>query len=204
MDVDIDESCHQELAVKSVHDASVTRDDVTEVLDFKCSLESRGKEASEGADDGGEQRHEEAVDEEGVEGDGLLHVEEPPPGGDGLGEGVLGGPEEGAGLAAHGHPLQLGAVLDGADEVGVLARHVGQPQAHEDRGHAAADEALPGLLGAELDERGPAHEEAEEVRHDVVDDHHHDGHDEPNETLQIMNNQGTAILLLVSPGTCSV
>ena len=74
MDVDIDESCHQELAVKSVHDTSVTRDNVTEVLDFKCSLESRGKEASEGADDGGEQRHEEAVDEEGVEGDGLLHV----------------------------------------------------------------------------------------------------------------------------------
>jgi len=93
VDVDIDESCHQELAVESVHDASVTRDDVTEVLDFKCSLESRGEEASEGADDGGEQRHEEAVDEEGVEGDGLLHVEEPAPGGDGLGEGVLGGPE---------------------------------------------------------------------------------------------------------------
>ena len=93
VDVDIDESCHQELAVESVHDASVTRDDVTEVLNFKCSLESRGEEASEGADDGGEQRHEEAVDEEGVEGDGLLHVEEPPPGGDGLGEGVLGGPE---------------------------------------------------------------------------------------------------------------
>ena len=93
MDVDIDESCHQELAVESVHDASVTRDDVTEVLDFKCSLESRGEEASEGTDDGGEQRHEEAVDEEGVEGDGLLHVEEPAPGGDGLGEGVLGGPE---------------------------------------------------------------------------------------------------------------
>ena len=93
VDVDIDESCHQELAVESVHDASVTRDDVTEVLDFKCSLESRGEEPSEGADDGGEQRHEEAVDEEGVEGDSLLHVEEPAPGGDGLGEGVLGGPE---------------------------------------------------------------------------------------------------------------
>ena len=104
--------------------------------------------------------------------------------------------EESAWFTHHGHPLQLCAVLDGAHEVWVLARHVGQPQAHEDRGHAAADEPLPGLLGAELDERGPAHEEAEEVRHDVVDDHHHDGHDEPNESLEIKNNQGTAILLL--------
>ena len=58
--------------------------------------------------------------EEGVEGEGLLHVEDSAPGGDGLWQGVLLGSEYGAWLAAHGHPLQVGAVLYGADEVGVL------------------------------------------------------------------------------------
>jgi hypothetical protein len=42
----------------------------------------------------------------------------------------------------------------------------------------------PGLLGAQLDERGLAEEESEHVGHDVVDDHHQDGQDEPDERLE--------------------
>ena len=60
------------------------------------------------------------MDEEGVEGDGFLHVQQSPPRCHGLGQRVLLGPEEGAGLTAHGHPLQVRCVLDGADEVGKL------------------------------------------------------------------------------------
>ena len=45
---------------------------------------------------------------------------------------------------------------------------------------------LPGLLGAKLNKRGAPKEEAKHVGHDVVDNHHHDWHNEPNHTY----NQG--------------
>ena len=80
MNVNIDKCCHQELTVKSVHDASMTWDDVFKVLDLECSLESRSKESSEGSNDGGKERHEETVDEERVECDCFLHVKKSPPG----------------------------------------------------------------------------------------------------------------------------
>ena len=57
----------------------MSRDDVAKVLDLERPFESRRKEATEGSDDGGEEGEEEGVDEEGVEGDRLLHVEQPSP-----------------------------------------------------------------------------------------------------------------------------
>ncbi len=41
---------------------------------------------------------------------------------------------------------------------------------------------LPGFLGAELDERRPTQEESEHVGHDVIDHHHQDRKDEPDQT----------------------
>ena len=64
-----------------------------------------------------------------------------------------------------------------------LTHDIGQTQGHEHCADAAAYEPLPGLLGADLDEGSAAHKEAEHVGHNVVDDHHHEGHDEPDETL---------------------
>ena len=78
----------------------------------------------------------------------------------------------------------LASLTDGTDHEVALAEEVAECDADEDGGDAAADEALPRLLGAELDEARPPHEEAEHVGHDVVDDHHHDGHDEPDEPLE--------------------
>ena len=57
----------------------MSRDDVAKVLDLERPFESGRKEAAEGSDDGGEEGEEEGVDEEGVEGDRLLHVEQPSP-----------------------------------------------------------------------------------------------------------------------------
>ena len=62
------------------------------------------------------------MDEEGVEGESLLHPEDPAPSGDGLGQRVLLGPEHGARLADHRHPLQVGAVGDRAHKVRELDR----------------------------------------------------------------------------------
>ena len=65
-----------------------------------------------------------------------------------------------------------------------LTHDVSQSQAHEDGRNPTANESLPGLLWTELDERSSAHEEAKHVGHDVIDDDHHDRHDEPDETLK--------------------
>ena len=93
MDVDVDEGGHQELAVKPVHDPPVAGNDVPKVLDLEGSLEARGKEAAKWSNNGSKEGHEESVDEEGVDSDGLLHVEDPPPGGHGLGRvSWVGGP----------------------------------------------------------------------------------------------------------------
>ena len=55
VNVDIDKGGHEELTVKPVHDTTVTRDNVTEILDFKSSLESRCKEATKRSNDGGKE-----------------------------------------------------------------------------------------------------------------------------------------------------
>ena len=91
--------------------------------------------------------------------------------------------EESAWFTHHRHPLQLGAVLDGAHEVWVLAHDVGQTQAHEHGRDSSANETFPSLLGTQLNQWCSAHEEAKHVGHDIVDDNHHYRHDEPYETL---------------------
>ena len=185
VDVDVHKGRHQELTVEPVHNSSVSGNDVSKIFYLKSSLESRRKESSKWADDGGKERHKEAMDEEWVEGDSLLHVENPPPGRDSLRQGILLGSEHRARLAAHRHPLQLRAVLDRADEVRVLAHDVGQTQTHEDGRNSASNESFPGLLRAEFNKRSSAHEEAKHVGHDVIDDDHHDRHDEPDEALNM-------------------
>ena len=60
----------------------MSRDQVTKILDLECTLESRSKETSKRSNDGGKERHEEAVDEEGVEGNSFFHSQDPPPSSD--------------------------------------------------------------------------------------------------------------------------
>ena len=120
VDINVNEGRHQELTVEPVHYSSMSWDYVSKIFYLKSSFESRSKESAKWPDDGGKERHKEAVDEEGVEGHRFLHVEDPAPGGDSLRQGILLGPEDCAGLAAHRHPLQLGAVLDRTDKVRVL------------------------------------------------------------------------------------
>ena len=94
MDVNIDKGGHQELTVESVHDSSMSRDQVSKIFDLECSLKSRCKETTKRTDDRSEERHEEAVDEEGVEGDGGFHTKDPAPSGDGIWQAILLGSEE--------------------------------------------------------------------------------------------------------------
>ena len=50
----------------------MARDNISEILDLKRSLKPWSKEPSEWADDRGEEGHEEGVEQERVEGHGLL------------------------------------------------------------------------------------------------------------------------------------
>ena len=117
VNVDIDKSSHQELTIEPVHDSSMSRNNITKVFDFERSFESRCEEAPKRTDDRSEERHKEAVDEEGVEGECFLHAEDPTPCGHSLRQGIFLGPEKGSGVTAHCHLLQLGAVFNRADEV---------------------------------------------------------------------------------------
>jgi len=130
------------------------------------------------------------MNEERIECDSFLHVQKSSPCGHCLRQGIFLRSEESAWFTHHGHPLQLCAVLDGAHEVGNLAHQVGQAQAHEDGRDSSANETFPGLLGTQLYQRSSAHKKAKHVGHDIVDDNHHDRHDEPDETLEhVLNDQ---------------
>ena len=50
----------------------MSRNDISKILDLEGPLEAGSKEASKGADDGGEEGHPEGMEEEGVDGQGLL------------------------------------------------------------------------------------------------------------------------------------
>ena len=58
--------------------------DISKILDLEGSLEARCKEASKGSDDRGKEGHPEGVEEEGVDGQGLLVDQETRPGAQGL------------------------------------------------------------------------------------------------------------------------
>ena len=54
--------------------------DISKILDLEGSLEARCKEASKGSDDRGKEGHPEGMEEEGVDGQGLLVDQETRPG----------------------------------------------------------------------------------------------------------------------------
>ena len=72
----MNKSGHEELAVEAVHDPSVAGDGVSEVLDLEGALEAAGEEATEGSDDGGEERHGDRVQHERVHAH-CLHLRQP-------------------------------------------------------------------------------------------------------------------------------
>ena len=65
-----------------------------------------------------------------------------------------------------------------------MAHQVGQSKTHHHGGKTTSNKSFPSLLGAELDELGSANEKAKDIGHDIIDDDHHDRHDEPDEALE--------------------
>lgn len=173
-DVHVDEGGHQELTVEAVHNPTMSRDHVAKVLDLERALKAGRKEAAEWADDGAEEAQRQRVQHEGVHGDGAVQPRDR----------VLLRHKQVVGLAGHTDLVRALVVANRADKVAELAEEVGEDEAKDHGGEAAAHEALPGLLGAELDQRRLAEEEAKHVGHDVVADNHGDGHDEPDHALE--------------------
>ena len=65
-----------------------------------------------------------------------------------------------------------------------LTHQVGEAKTHHHSGKTTSNKPFPSLLRAKLDQRSSAHEEAKHVGHDIINDDHHDGKDEPDETLE--------------------
>lgn len=94
MDIHINEGCHKELAIKTIHDTPMSRNDVTKVLsknslliwqtksglqminylDFKSSFKATSEKSTKRSNNRSKNRHEEGMKQEWIEGYGLFHL----------------------------------------------------------------------------------------------------------------------------------
>lgn len=66
----------------------------------------------------------------------------------------------------------------------MLTHEEGNANGHDNGRDTAPDEAFPSLFRAQFDKGSATEEEPEHVGHHIVEDDHHDGHDEPDQTLE--------------------
>mmetsp|Transcript_2373 Transcript_2373/g.7850 ORF Transcript_2373/g.7850 Transcript_2373/m.7850 type:complete len:202 (-) Transcript_2373:162-767(-) len=142
------EQGHEQLAVHAVHDAPVPRDGLLKVLHLVCALDGRREVAAKGRDERRKDPKPEAVhlDGEGLEAVTAQHAVEE------LREVELLGHEEREARAEVVH--LLGVAVGYVVKVRTLAHEAGPPHEHrggrdgpDDGEDAAADEALPRLVG---------------------------------------------------------
>ena len=60
--VDVDEHAHHDVAIQTIRNSSMSRNEVTEILDLESSLETGCEESSEGGDERSDEGHVEGVD----------------------------------------------------------------------------------------------------------------------------------------------
>lgn len=182
----INESGHEVLAVKSVHNATVTWDGVGKILDLEGSLEAAGKEATKGSHNGGERGQSDAVDLEWVE----THCG--PSGGrlQDTGKGIVLELEKVRRLTVHLETVGVIVKLHRTHKVAAASHHIGEHDAKHNGGEESTDETLPCLFRRQLDERGAAEEKAKHVGHNVITDHTGNWHNEPDHPFkQVVNDK---------------
>lgn len=74
--------------------------------------------------------------------------------------------------------------IDGADEILVAGKQVGQGKAEDDGKDPSSEEALDGFLGADFDELGAAESDATDVGKDVIGDDQRCRQEEPDHALK--------------------
>lgn len=179
--VQVREEAHEELAVHSVRDSSVSGDGISKVLDLEGSLESRGKEASKGSHQRGKRRQnaDVEVDRGGREG-GLVGELSEELGGDGV---VL-GDKDGVGDTSQVRKQVGSHILHGADEVVESVQEDGEDDSPDDGTDPGAEETLDGLLGRNGNELVLSKGDSTQVGENVVGNDETSGHKEPEETLE--------------------
>lgn len=145
-DVHVDKGGHQVLAVKAIHDASMTRNGVGKIFDFKGPLESTCEEPSKWANERGEGGERNAVDLERVHPHGFPANERL----DHPGNVVLLQAEQVRWLTVHSETVGVIVVFHRTDEASVPRHHVGEQKAKHHSSKEAPNEAFPGLLWREL------------------------------------------------------
>lgn len=195
--VDVCEEAHDELAIHAVGDTAVTGDRVAEVLELKCPLETRGKEAAEGGDEGSKGGEDQGVELHGLEGNGegrVVGKEEE------LGEGVFVGDEDGVRIAFEAGEDVRAKVLDRVSGSAALSKagtyvnrankvlgsshDVDENHAEKDSHDPGADEALDRLLGRKLDQLGAAKGDTADIGEDVVCNDESGRQEEPDHALE--------------------
>ena len=178
--VDVDKRGHDHLTVEAVHEPAVTRYGIAEVFYFESSLKSAGKEATERPDGGGEDGQRERMLLNGLN----VELQRGQQVGERTRQIVRMHLEHAQRFAVGVEELRRLVVLERTHELAVVAEYGGQHEAEYDGGEGAADEALPGLLGRQLDQPGASKKKAEHVGHDVIADDERDGQQEPDEALE--------------------
>mmetsp|Transcript_65113 Transcript_65113/g.146874 ORF Transcript_65113/g.146874 Transcript_65113/m.146874 type:complete len:261 (+) Transcript_65113:196-978(+) len=187
---------HDELAIETVHHAPVAWDQVVEILDAISPLDRAREEAAKGSSKGREEAETQGVKL------GAADFNVPKPGHQGRDEpaqhlhdrarlarhGLLGDGQE---APVHVHRARRARErLDGEGDLLRHARHPlqraqlpGEPEGKDQGADRAPEEALPRLVGRELEELPAGELLAEElpavVRHDVVADDKGAGQHEP-------------------------
>jgi hypothetical protein len=175
---------HDELAIKAIRHAAMSGDGIAKVLDLKCTLQTRCEETAKGRDErgkGGQDDHVE-LNRHDIElmWDGQV-------GRDALGDernGVVFRDEDGVRLALEASEDICAEIVDGADEELVLREEVGRQNTPDDGEEPGAKEALPCLLGRDLDELVAAEGDTAEIGEDVVRYDHTNRQDEPDKALE--------------------
>ena len=122
--VNIDESGHEELAVKSVHHAAVARNDVSEIFDLKSPFETAREESSERSNDAAEEREGDGMKHEWVHQETFRETEKTNNSSNGRGQRVFGKEEDGGRYAGEVEAVGDLAVLHWASEESKLAQKV--------------------------------------------------------------------------------
>lgn len=194
--VDVDEESNEELAVHAIGDAAVAGEELVKVLLLEGALHGRGKEATKGRNDGGEDGGDHHVELDGhdgnVEQEGRQNGQKRGVDGQKLSDRYAG--EEGSHRAAMSGGVEFSRR---ASEPIDLAEVAGDDEGKDDGKEGSSKEALPSLVGRQLGQGTvdnlASNGHTNKVGHNIVTDDHRVGQHEPEESVINVHRNNTGL-----------
>lgn len=175
--VHIGEQAHDELAVHSVSNTTMTGNGFSKVLNFERPFQPRGEEAAEWSNKGGKGRKDKNVELDWGDVEGLVDVSP-------FWHGVWLCFEARV-WSAFETRKEVGAqIVDWASEIFVLLQEDCCAIAEYNCAYPSADKALDGFLRGEFDQLGPAECDSTDVGKDIICNHKRYGDTEPDQPFE--------------------